>query len=657
MIIHTLVSGPTTAIATPVADTNSSNVIIVVIITVIVLALLILIVSLMAVVVAILCVKVHRRKQESSRIQQLQNVVMETKSDEEKEAETFIDGLNNYECIDKPLAPPNGVREVENSSIMDVLYSQPDEVRNDTYSHLRDGEKSALTAWDPTAVGEQYSKLNRNQTDPVTMIRRSPTPKEGSIDEGIMYAMPDRSKKKKGDDNSPAVPKKSRELVEYLDTKFSHSERMNGSDTNLPEYNEIGNGSSRRSGSVGPLPLSKSASKNFAKRLNSNPIYQPTDIVPGNTAGVQEPQYNNTTNGVLESDAIYSEPLPPNEYEQEWNADQNIYESIYSEPLKPSLFMQESYQMDAEDLRPYSSIYTAPVIDSGEKPLSVSISNIKEIKCLGDGNFGQVVLAQTVGLSPRDLQLEGEALYIFVAVKKLKQNASERNKDLFDKEVKFMSRLNHPNVIRLLAVCTDEATPFIMMEYMKNGDLNQYLKGFHSIGDGTYDNVKPIDTATLIYMCTQIASAMQYLASQNFVHRDLATRNCLVGSKNTIKVSDFGMSRSLYESSYYIISGHAILPIRWMATECFYGKFSAKTDVWAFGVTMWEIFMLAKEQPYGSLSDQEIVEDAVKGPDRVLLERPTNCPEELYDIMRTCWVYEASQRPTFDDLYTLLSNA
>ena len=181
-----------------------------------------------------------------------------------------------------------------------------------------------------------------------------------------------------------------------------------------------------------------------------------------------------------------------------------------------------------------------------------------------------------------------------------------------------MSRLNHPNVVRMLAVCTDKENPFIMMEYMMSGDLHQYLKRFKLIEEGIYENVKFISISTLTNISLQISSAMQYLASHNFVHRDLTTRNCLVGSKNTVKISDFGMSRSLYESHYYIVSGHAILPIRWMATECFYGKFSAKTDVWAFGVTMWEIFTLAKEQPYNHLQDMEVVEDAIKGPDRTL---------------------------------------
>jgi serine/threonine protein kinase len=93
-----------------------------------------------------------------------------------------------------------------------------------------------------------------------------------------------------------------------------------------------------------------------------------------------------------------------------------------------------------------------------------------------------------------------------------------------------------------------------------------------------------------------------------------------------------------------------------MATECFFGKFSAKTDVWAFGVTMWEIFMLGKEQPYDQLQDREVVEDAIKGSDRMQLERPSICPKDIYDIMKKCWIYDASQRSTFDELYALLSH-
>ena len=610
--------------------------------------MLILIVIVVVIIILVLFIRLRKHKQKH-KVQQLQSVVLETK-EEEKEAESYMD--NQYDVIDKP--PQNGVKTAPNNvAVMDALYSNPDEaITDDTYSRLRDSQKKKSTPHSTSALSNEYSKLNRSQTDPVVQkSRRSPAPQKSDADVGIMYAVPDM--KKKGTFKAPTIPEKSLELVQYLDTKdagaTNHS-LINGTD--LPEYSEIGAGD-RPSSSVGPVQLSNSAAHTLVTNLDSNPIYHPTDIVPGQATTVTQ---THTYDGVLETNAIYSEPLPPNKHEPEWNPDQNIYEAIYSEPLQPSLFMQEREEVDTEDLRPYTSIYTAPIIPTTEKPLLVTYRNIKEISSLGNGNFGDVVLAQTVGLTPSQLRLEDDVSYTLVAVKKLKENASDRNRQLFEKEVKFMSRLDHPNVIRLLGVCMDEVAPFIMMEYMTNGDLNQYLKGFHmqDVGLDTYSNVKPVETSTLIYMSTQIASAMQYLASQNFVHRDLATRNCLVGSKDTIKVSDFGMSRSLYESQYYVISGHAILPIRWMATECFFGKFSAKTDVWAFGVTMWEIFMLGKEQPYYQLQDQDVVEDAVRGPDRILLERPSKCPKDVYEIMKRCWTYDPSQRPTFDELYALL---
>ena len=664
---------------------------------VVIVVLFLFLILIIALVILIFFLMKRRRKQETDRVHQLQNVVMETEEEEKQNQRyTYVDGPNDYYAsadrppqngvdgpgdyyasvdkppqngdggpgdyyasVDKPpqngdggpsdycasvdKSPQNGVKvAASEGAITDMFYSNPDEIKNDTYSHLRDGPKKVLTQVNSGVSDDQYSKLNCSQTDP----NAGPSP-DLPMDEGTMYAVPD---KKKQSENTPAVPEKSSELVEYLDIKEAQSREPILQNT--PEYSEI-ESSNKRSGSVGPVTLSN---PDFLSGMSSNPLYHTTDIRPLHMMPTSTVPQSQPDTGVLEVNAIYAEPLPPTStHELEWDPDQNIYESIYSEPLNPSLFMQNRESTDAEELRPYTSIYNVPVVPSIDKPLSISIKNIKEIKHLGDGNFGQVVLAQTVGLTPKDLRLEGDAPYTLVAVKKLKPSASNRNRQLFDKEVSFMSWLNHPNVIRLLGVCAEGATPFIMMEYMTNGDLNQYLNGFHSIGDGISDNEKSISLSTLIYMSTQIASAMQYLASQNFVHRDLATRNCLVGSKDTIKISDFGMSRSLYESQYYVISGHAILPIRWMATECFFGKFSAKTDVWAFGVTMWEIFTLAKDQPYSNLEDREVVADIVKGPNRTLLKRPTECPESMYEIMQKCWVHDASQRPTFDELFNLLS--
>ena len=347
------------------------------------------------------------------------------------------------------------------------------------------------------------------------------------------------------------------------------------------------------------------------------------------------------------------------------------YDTIYREPIEPSLFtnlVKESNDTATDKAKEngseesvYASIYDVPAISASNsvKLLEVKPENIHKIKTLGTGNFGKVILADTVGLSMKDLKMsdmdDDKTKSIRVAVKQLKKSASTSGREAFDKELKFMSRLNHPNVIRILGACTLN-DPFIMIEYMEKGDLNEYLLNFDTISPG---NCPPdgftINTGTLTNMSAQIATAMAYLSSHNFIHRDLATRNCLVGSNLQIKVADFGMSRSLYKSHYYVIQGYAVLPVRWMARECFYGKFSAKTDVWAFGVTMWEIFTLAKDIPYEDMDEKEIVVDATKKDgNRKLLEQPKKCPQEVYEVMLKCWSKNPKLRATFKELHTAL---
>ena len=308
----------------------------------------------------------------------------------------------------------------------------------------------------------------------------------------------------------------------------------------------------------------------------------------------------------------------------------------------------------------YAPIYTLPTDQrKREVLLNVSDINIQEVCELEMGHFGKVILAETVGLNAKELRLsesdDDKSKSTVVAVKKLKSDAPSATTEAFEKEVNFMSRLTDKNVIRILGVCYED-TPFIMMEYMENGDLNRYLRKFQVLGTTDSESQGQITTSTLVHIATQIASAMKYLASHNYVHRDLATRNCLVGPNHLVKISDFGMSRSLYDSHYYHIHGCFVLPVRWMAFECFYGKFSQKSDVWAFGVTMWEIFTLAKEQLYNDMSDKQVVENALKGINRTILAKPDVCPFEVYEAMLKCWAHNSEQRSTFEKLFQLLTS-
>ena len=338
-----------------------------------------------------------------------------------------------------------------------------------------------------------------------------------------------------------------------------------------------------------------------------------------------------------------------------------VYDNAVSPPVFTSggnkeLMEEETYS----DL--YIHVYATPrvVSKSHQQPVKITNDNIKEIRELGNGHFGKVMLAATQGLSLKDMKLsktdDNREASILVAVKKLIDHPSKTQRESFIKEAKFTSSLNHKNVVKIIGVCYDESA-FMMMEYMEEGDLNEFLQQYTEIVETPSNNTQ-ISTSTVVYMASQIASAMKYLASLNFIHRDIASRNCLVGKNLSVKLADFGMSRNLYESHYYQMQGKTALPIRWMATECFYGLFSEKSDVWAFGVTMWELFILAKGAPYSDFSDEEMIIDAtqLKGAHRQLLPRPSVCPIPVYNIMRRCWAIDPKERANFEEVEEMLQS-
>uniref|UniRef100_A0A8C1GBB5 Tyrosine-protein kinase receptor n=1 Tax=Cyprinus carpio TaxID=7962 RepID=A0A8C1GBB5_CYPCA len=283
---------------------------------------------------------------------------------------------------------------------------------------------------------------------------------------------------------------------------------------------------------------------------------------------------------------------------------------------------------------------------------------------LGEGAFGKVFLAECYNLSPtKDKML--------VAVKTLKDPTLTARKD-FQREAELLTNLQHEHIVKFYGVCVDDDPLIMVFEYMKHGDLNKFLRA-HGPDAMILVDGQPIQSngelglSQMLHIATQIAAGMVYLSSQHFVHRDLATRNCLVGNGLLVKIGDFGMSRDIYSSDYYRVSitislnekrgndycvgGHTMLPIRWMPPESImYRKFSTESDVWSFGVIMWEIFTYGK-QPWFQLSNNEVIECITQG--RVL-DRPRLCPKEVYDLMLGCWQREPQQRLNIKDIQKVL---
>lgn len=400
--------------------------------------------------------------------------------------------------------------------------------------------------------------------------------------------------------------------------------------------------------------------------LEKNPLYASSDNIDDDKQALHRRRLGSVPSLDVLTDSptgsqlnIYADPskVAPPIPNRPPTPELNFDEPVYSEAcINPGAFKSREPTpsptvVEEDQSLPCFSIYADPKpLLRSEGPKEVTPQNIKELKNLGVGQFGQVVLAETIGLSRKDLGLSpsdnSRDVTIQVAVKRLKASAEAHVKQAFEKEIKFMSRLRNENVVRLLGICPF-GDMFIIMEYMENGDLHQFLHKRKLVSVEATPSKRGLTARQLTYICSQIAGGMKYLAAFNFIHRDLATRNCLVGADLKIKIADFGMSRSLYSLDYYRISGRAMLPIRWMANECFYGKFSEKTDVWAFGVTMWEVFTFSREQPYQDMSDQEVIDDAIKGPDRLLPDRPDACPVEVYEVMKQCWIDDPDVRTGF----------
>ncbi|XP_053700195.1 ephrin type-A receptor 7 isoform X4 [Synchiropus splendidus] len=260
-------------------------------------------------------------------------------------------------------------------------------------------------------------------------------------------------------------------------------------------------------------------------------------------------------------------------------------------------------------------------------------SCIKIERVIGAGEFGEVCSGR--------LKLPGKR-EVSVAIKTLKVGYTEKQRRDFLCEASIMGQFDHPNVVHLEGVVTRGKPVMIVIEYMENGSLDSFLRKH----DGQFTVIQ------LVGMLRGIAAGMRYLSDMGYVHRDLAARNILVNSNLVCKVSDFGLSRVIDDdpAAVYTTSGGKI-PVRWTAPEAIqYRKFTSASDVWSYGIVMWEV-MSYGERPYWDMSNQDVIKAIEEG---YRLPAPMDCPPGLHQLMLDCWQKDRAERPKFDQIVGIL---
>uniref|UniRef100_A0A8C2J1U3 Focal adhesion kinase 1 n=1 Tax=Cyprinus carpio TaxID=7962 RepID=A0A8C2J1U3_CYPCA len=252
-------------------------------------------------------------------------------------------------------------------------------------------------------------------------------------------------------------------------------------------------------------------------------------------------------------------------------------------------------------------------------------------RCIGEGQFGDV--HQGVYISPENPALS-------VAIKTCKNCTSDSVREKFLQEALTMRQFDHPHIVKLIGIITENPV-WIIMELCTLGELRSFLQ------IRKYN----LDLSALILFAYQLSTALAYLESKRFVHRDIAARNVLVSSTDCVKLGDFGLSRYMEDSSYYKAS-KGKLPIKWMAPESInFRRFTSASDVWMFGVCMWEILMFGIK-PFQGVKNNDVI-GRIENGERLAM--PQNCPPTLYSLMTKCWAYDPSKRPRFTELKTQLS--
>ncbi|KAH1019476.1 hypothetical protein HUJ04_009290 [Dendroctonus ponderosae] len=253
---------------------------------------------------------------------------------------------------------------------------------------------------------------------------------------------------------------------------------------------------------------------------------------------------------------------------------------------------------------------------------------------IGQGAFGRVFFGRIMS---KDLNC---------AVKTINEEASDLDRMTFLDEASTMKGFTQgPHVVKLMGVVSQGQPPYVLMELMERGDLKRYLLRLR-------DSSQTLTSNEIYRMAIEIADGLAYLKSRKYVHRDLAVRNCMINNNKTVKIGDFGMTRDIYQSDYYKKgSRNVLLPVRWMAPESIAdGVNTYDTDIWSYGIVLWEIVTLAA-QPYHGMSNEEVINFVLS---KGVLTRPEECPNLLWELMERCWEWLPKQRPTCCEIIEML---
>ena len=314
---------------------------------------------------------------------------------------------------------------------------------------------------------------------------------------------------------------------------------------------------------------------------------------------------------------------------------------------------QSSAPIDLDKLPENQSYHrTGAALNPKLEKLEYPRNDIIYIRDIGQGAFGRVFQGKAPGL------VAGEE-FSMVAVKMLKEDATDDLQSDFEKEASILAEFDHPNIVKLLGVCAIGKPMCLLFEFMAKGDLNTYLRsnspngyltrnGSTASGSQFSGGDLRITSIEQANISKQICNGLVYLSDRKFVHRDLASRNCLLDNLGAVKIADFGLSQKIYLQDYYRGDETDAIPIRWMPLESILqNKYTVESDVWAFGVLLWEIFSFAL-QPYYGLSHEEVVKYLKEGK---VLQCPDNTPKSVYRVMISCWRPQAHSRPNFRTLY------